>query len=594
MRYFKKYLKILKLTSGIKSIHSYHIYKEAFLAMIEDGFPIREENGQYVIETDEKKYTLNKTELSGTEDKDIQNNPLPVSKEPKQQPEPTTEKNTINEHINTATSEKEKEEETYHQNDIPAEEDDDGDLETFSDETGGFSYVPEPIEPNKGDNIADKTSDEQTPESEDESSNVSSQPRTKKRRRRRRRNKAADMVLEMPFDNTDVDKDIEKAKTAAAAVNTNAEQAQEEEKPFSRTNENTSDTDWKATSKDFKPAMNPEAEETNIKEENKEEIKDAVEIEQEKNKEETVKEENAAENVEIVRDGKVLVEGVDYIGAPPSDAQIQIADERINSIRANIVKERESKKEKNEEPAQTAQAEKTPKPEKVPEPQEKEKQETTPKQDAPPKQDIAQTVKPMNTKYVPEFPSDMKKDEFIFLYDSIVVRSPNGVEEEAELFVSPMSLSDGDRIIVWSNTGKGTNTEVSGAKRNVIVHLELCDVVVSGQMNNGRFTPFVALTDRDVQKGYQLEEDPYLQNGGKGHIMLEDVGIRIHMFPISFENNEEGDAEFFYCIAKGRREENCGDSLDGPVMFRHENMDKRLVGKWKTETQRLYAAVLKW
>lgn len=301
-----------------------------------------------------------------------------------------------------------------------------------------------------------------------------------------------------------------------------------------------------------------------------------IEIEAEASPEQAEEPEPEKENLP---DENGYVYGIDYIGRAPREpkasrlpfaATRQFADiEKARKMLEMEIAESQQAEDVLQQERNTQQAEKT-----------------TPESD---KDDI-EADRPNDD----DFPSEMHQKDFTFFYDHIFVTAPSGKEEEAEIIISPMSLKEGsDKIIAWINTNTKTVTEISGPKSSIVAHLDSCDLILSGKITAGDFKASVKLKSGDINRGYSIDEDSKNINGKRGHIMLYDEGVEIHLFPISFNNNEDGNADFFYYM-KLYGEESTGDSLGESVTFEHEEMTKRLLAKWDEKEHMLYSGVLKW
>lgn len=191
----------------------------------------------------------------------------------------------------------------------------------------------------------------------------------------------------------------------------------------------------------------------------------------------------------------------------------------------------------------------------------------------------------------PQFPDELHKNGFVFYYDAVTVTDPNGTKEKAELIIAPLSLEhESTDVIMWVLTDDGEQVEQNGIRRTMAAHLGLCDIIVSGIMLDGKFVPRISLSKKMSEAGYVLEEKSHAENGSGGHILLEDKGIAIHIFPIGFENSRNGFADFFYLVTEN------GESRTGVSDERHElwitfeGFEKKVVAKW-TDDNVMHAAV---
>ena len=249
-----------------------------------------------------------------------------------------------------------------------------------------------------------------------------------------------------------------------------------------------------------------------------------------------------------------LVEGVDYIGVPPAET-----DETEENSYENVEMETDTPHESGE----TKGSNEAPK-----------EIENTPEEES-------------------EFPSQMHKNDFTFYYDHVIVTTPDGEEEEAEIIAAPLSLEEGSKeIVVWTNLGDKSVVSVSGIKKTVLSHIGYSDLIVGGAIENGSFVPSVSLTKKETERNFKLEEETQLMDGKGGHIILADEDVVIHIFPTSFSNDQKGDAEFFYILKNGN-ETRMGDTSDeDSLTFVHDNEKLRIIARWDNETGTLYATAL--
>ena len=197
-------------------------------------------------------------------------------------------------------------------------------------------------------------------------------------------------------------------------------------------------------------------------------------------------------------------------------------------------------------------------------------------------------------KIVEEFPSSMHKDDFTFYYDGFVVQSPDGKKETAEVIVAPLHLKEGNKdIVVWADTKDGIQTGASGARSTVLLHLDLCDVILGGEIQDGKFVASVELTKREKEAGYQIEHNGQAMNGEKGHVLVFDTNIEIHAFPVSFKNDDAGNAEYFYFISQKGEDDVTGFCSNGnAVTVNVDGKQRTVYAKWKDNI--LYIAAMEY
>ena len=269
---------------------------------------------------------------------------------------------------------------------------------------------------------------------------------------------------------------------------------------------------------------------------------------------------------------KGLQEGVDYLGEPPKKEEV--AESKPSVSKAIASNTGSAGTRTNTNPPAKAKNVNTPKDTNAG----TAKKETANKAD---KKDASS-----------EFPSFMNKKDFTFYYDHVIITTPSGEEEEAEFIVAPLSIQEGSKkIVVWVNTGDEIIVDMSRLRKTVLVHLETCDIIAGGEISNGEFVPFISLTKKEINDGFTMQEDKVFNNGHGGHIALVDDGIQVHIFPVTFNNNEKGDADYFYALYEND-EYTTGDTSKAPATFIFNRVECKAVARWEEKEGTLYAAVM--
>ena len=187
----------------------------------------------------------------------------------------------------------------------------------------------------------------------------------------------------------------------------------------------------------------------------------------------------------------------------------------------------------------------------------------------------------------------MRRSDFTFCYVYSAVSKDNNLVAELEAIISPLSLEEGNEdIVVWYNDGNNSKVKASGTRKTVLIHSGDIALIASGHVINGKFTASVELTKREEETGYSIENKSQY-NGEKGHISVSDSGLVIHVFPTSFENCEDGFAEFFYVIEGEDQLRLTGfRSNEQKAVFPFNGETYNIVAKWETKSGVLFVAAM--
>lgn len=189
--------------------------------------------------------------------------------------------------------------------------------------------------------------------------------------------------------------------------------------------------------------------------------------------------------------------------------------------------------------------------------------------------------------------SGMQDRDFTMTYIRAKVMK-NGAElAKCEFIIAPMALEEDSRdIIVWCMSGQKAQVLTSAKKKpSVLIDVRDFGVIVSGVCRNGNFEAGIRLRKMDTDNGITLIQEEPATFGGKGHIVIRDEGIAIHVIPTSFRNNRTGNADYFYCIETDT--ERIGANARGveAVDFGYNGIQYKLICRWKEDTNTLYAMV---
>ena len=195
---------------------------------------------------------------------------------------------------------------------------------------------------------------------------------------------------------------------------------------------------------------------------------------------------------------------------------------------------------------------------------------------------------PMNTETYRE---SLHKTEFALSYQQIrIEQQGSGAVSTCEIIASPMQMKEGEvDIMVWCGETVKTETRISqGGRPSVLMQVGSTPLIVTGYVKEGTFHTRIETTKSMQDKGVSVSSSEKVY-GGKGHVLLQDDGVAIHVMPVSLENRQSGSAEFCYAVISRDEEPIIGEN--GPrdaVTFTYHGKLFELRCKWKDDT--LYSA----
>ena len=163
----------------------------------------------------------------------------------------------------------------------------------------------------------------------------------------------------------------------------------------------------------------------------------------------------------------------------------------------------------------------------------------------------------------------LNKDEFTFTH--IELHYSDG--EDAKLIVAPLKMSEPCYIAVWVKQEENANVYVT----EDVLKLQLGNHIVSinGKFNDSSFEPVLSYDDDAIPK-----ESRVSNSGKSGHVIttcnMNDETVEFHVFPLSFNNNQNGYADYFYVINKKDKYV----TGVGPKHFTQDNKKYILVANW--------------
>ncbi|MDO4647048.1 MAG: hypothetical protein Q4B26_00260 [Eubacteriales bacterium] len=191
-----------------------------------------------------------------------------------------------------------------------------------------------------------------------------------------------------------------------------------------------------------------------------------------------------------------------------------------------------------------------------------------------------------------EFPSDLPLEEMTFHYIEVATSKFNEAPYRCSFIITPMSMTNRNAsIMVYGESEDGEEEKVMVGSE-VYMNLEGITYIVGGLVENGVFVSTVTITDQYKNNGYKIEEvhrKEYSGKGGHVGIVDEDDGkqIAVHVLPLYQGNEEDGEAEYIYCIKTDGAEpemgvRHCNENIT--IAWGGEKI--RLVGKWTDQEKR--------
>lgn len=186
----------------------------------------------------------------------------------------------------------------------------------------------------------------------------------------------------------------------------------------------------------------------------------------------------------------------------------------------------------------------------------------------------------------------LRKSEFAISYQKVTIgKTDNNMTSSCEIIASPLSMDEGEvDIIVWGGSTVKTETRMSeNGRKSVLVEVGAAPLIVTGFVRDGVFHTNIETTIKMKNAGILVESEEIVYDG-KGHIILEDDGIKIHVIPLSQRNKTSAEsAEFCYAVISRDEAPIFGDNGGREsITFRYHGQLFELRCKWVDDT--LYGA----
>ena len=190
----------------------------------------------------------------------------------------------------------------------------------------------------------------------------------------------------------------------------------------------------------------------------------------------------------------------------------------------------------------------------------------------------------------------MSFNDMTFTYSIVDVSKGNDIFYKYIIYTAPISLEDGDvDILVWCKSldengrSRMALSERFKGRHSALVDMDECSFIIYGHMENGKYDVDFKLPKKYLEAGFSISYDTHNMNGSKGHIVVYDEGIAIHIIPLSSEMQPNGNAQFMYFIEKDG-EEIIDDSIgNSDIPVEVNNSKYALRCKWQERT--LYADI---
>ena len=184
----------------------------------------------------------------------------------------------------------------------------------------------------------------------------------------------------------------------------------------------------------------------------------------------------------------------------------------------------------------------------------------------------------------------MARKDFCFTYTRISVVSNTGIEATSfEAIIAPLTTREQlPDLVVWVGYGGGQSNVYTSSKTQKAISTTIGNfpILFSGRMERDEFKAHIALS-QSLESSYHLEMDTRTF-GKKGHLLLTEGGVHIHVIPATFKNNEEGMANFIYVVDDGKQYK-AGDNSSGDIHV-YVGIDKVIQCSWN-EQKELYATL---
>ena len=178
---------------------------------------------------------------------------------------------------------------------------------------------------------------------------------------------------------------------------------------------------------------------------------------------------------------------------------------------------------------------------------------------------------------------EMSKHAFCFVYNRLVLVDEQEEDVDfVELLVIPLSTKvKYPDLLIWTAQNEETKTQVVNGSSKTKLDFGTFQITLSGVMKGNEFKTYIRQTPDDAP--YRLEIDSQ-SNGNMGHLYLADESddsVHVHVCPVTFSNNEDGYADFVYCVECDGEYIQQGDNSEGEVTFTDSyGREKQVLAKW--------------
>lgn len=180
---------------------------------------------------------------------------------------------------------------------------------------------------------------------------------------------------------------------------------------------------------------------------------------------------------------------------------------------------------------------------------------------------------------------EMSKHAFCFVYNKLLLVDAEDEDDEidfVELLAIPLSTKvKYPDMLIWTAQNEETHTQVVKGAPKTKLDFGTFQITLSGVMKGNEFKTYIKHTTEDSP--YRLEIDSQ-SNGNMGHLYLADESddsIHVHVCPVTFSNNDEGYADFVYCVECAGEYIQQGDNSEGEVVFTDSyGREKQVLAKW--------------
>ena len=180
----------------------------------------------------------------------------------------------------------------------------------------------------------------------------------------------------------------------------------------------------------------------------------------------------------------------------------------------------------------------------------------------------------------------MKSTDFTFSYTSVsYLDEKAGIDVYAEFVIMPLSVTEArPQLIICVYDNDETKLYLSEGNKPVHIVFDGYSVDITGSMEDGKFVPEIRRGDEFIRDGI-MPEIKSQQFGNKGHIILtdDDQDVFVHVFPTTFQNNNDETADFVYLV-DSREGRQYGETTIGDPVFTYNGGTVRIHAKWKGST----------